>query len=81
MMAGSGTTTPFFALSALKYETSVRKEPQKQNITSSILHLEGALLKNIYWKLLKKDKNTQLFPPIFEYVFSKEFHFQYDAHS
>lgn len=48
MMAGSGTTTPFFALSALKYETSVRKEPQKQNITSSILHLEGALLKNIY---------------------------------
>ena len=48
MMTGRGTTNPFFALRALKYETSGRKEPQKQNITSSILHLEGALLKNIY---------------------------------
>ena len=54
MMAGSGTTTPFFALSALKYETSVRKEPQKQNITSSILHLEGALTIKYLLKITKK---------------------------
>ena len=32
-----------FALTAHKYETSARKEPQKQNSALNILHLEGAL--------------------------------------
>ena len=54
MMAGRGTTTLFFALSALKYETSARKEPQKQNITSSILRLEGALTIKYLMKIAKK---------------------------
>ena len=54
MMTGRGTTTPLFALRALKYETSARKEPQKQNITSSILHLEGALTIKYLLKIAKK---------------------------
>ena len=73
---------PFFASSALKYEASARKEPQKQNSTFSILDLEGALSMKYLLKIAKREKkNPNLFPPIFEYIFSKEFYSQYYAHS
>ena len=63
---------PFFASSALKYEASARKEPQKQNSTFSILDLEGALSMKYLLKIAKREKKNPIFSLLFLNIYFRK---------